>query len=177
MGRITCQEELSPTGLLTTVSYDGVPLVAFMGAGSFVDKRLLWQQRMLPPSPQVGSARPDSAHWLEPCHWKLQDRPHETQGRTVSSSPAKTVLSFHACFLSCLTESYVTLTNQSPMPCCVSRRPQAGGCLSDKGSWRLPAFTLCGPSHSSCMQWTLISAESRLVPYPPTMSLKGPGPR
>lgn len=135
MGGITCQEELSPTGLLTTVSYEGVSLVASMGSGSLVDKRLLWQQRML-PSPQVGSALPDSAHWLEQCHRKLHDRPHETQGRTVSSRPAKTVLGFHACFLSCLTQSYVTLTDQSPMPCYISRCPRAGRCLSDKGSWR-----------------------------------------
>lgn len=72
---------------------------------------------MATENPQVGSALPDSAHWLEPCHQKLQDRPHETQGRTVPSSPAKTVLGFHACFLSCLTRSYRTLTDQSPGPC------------------------------------------------------------
>lgn len=93
LGGITWQEELSPTGRLTTVSRDGASRVS----GSFVDKRLPGQQSLL-KSPQAGSTLPASAHRLEHCHQKLQDRPHETQGRTVSSTPANTVLGFHACF-------------------------------------------------------------------------------
>lgn len=159
LGGITCQKEFPPTGQLTTVLHHGASMVA----GSFVDKRLLWQQGLL-RSPQAGSALPDSAHWLEHCHQKLQDRPRETQRRTVSSSKDS---AWWSCLLSLLFDIKLQNTHQSVS--CVFLQFAGGTMAVRQGCWP------CAdpPIPDACNG--LSPVKSHLVLSLPTMSPKDPG--